>query len=277
MAESRITEEIRTACAGHVGRRREVVDTMAPETAEKLRVILAAPPLEGGLPPTWHWAYFNLAVPREAVGHDAHERLGLFLPPAPFDRRMWAAGEVTMRRPLQVGVPARRVSTITDVVFKTGATGDLCFVTVEHEIDQGGARAIDEVQTIVYRDRGLAETALRRPDDPVPDGFVVHPDHKLVAYSAITQNGHRIHWDRDFCRDVEGYPGLVVHGPLMATELCDALRDGLAPCRYAYRATAPVFETSPVRLATGPAGPEREGRVERSDGVTSMKATLTAL
>jgi 3-methylfumaryl-CoA hydratase len=268
---------VRAACEACVGRRRVVEDGMAREAAEKLAVILDTSLPEAGLPPTWHWAYFNPAIPKEKIGHDAHEKLGAFLPPAPFDRRMWAAGEVTMARPLRPGEPATRVSTITDIAFKTGSSGALCFVTVEHEITQAGARTILERQTIVYRDRGLAEKPLRDKGDPVPDGYSLHPDWQLFFYSAVTHNGHRIHWDRDFCRDVEGYPGLVVHGPLMATELCDALRDGLSPCRFTFRATAAVFETTPTRLILGDPGQERDGRIERADGVISMKATLTRL
>ena len=206
------------------------------------------------------------------MGHDGHEKLGLFMPPAPFARRMWAAGEITVNRPLKLGVPASRVSTIADVAFKTGKTGPLCFVQVRHEITQAGALALSELQTIVYRDRGLAERALRGPDDPVPDGYRVFPDTQLLAYSGVIQNTHRIHWDRDFCRDVEGYPGLVVHGPLLATTLADALMppSGMRPCRFTYRAKAPVFETSPVRVIAE----DGSARIERSDGVVAMTAEL---
>ena len=263
----------REECLGYVGRQRIAEDSMAPERAEKLAVLLNQPLPPEGLPPTWHWAYFSAAIPAGDVGHDGHEKLGLFLPPAPFQRRMWAAGEVEMRQPLALGLRAERVSTIKDVEFKTGSTGDLCFVTIRHEIAQGGRTCLCEDQTVVYRDRGLAVEPLRQPDDPVPEGFRVHPDTMLLFYSAVTHNGHRIHWDREFCRDVEGYPSLVVHGPLMATELCDGLRDGLAPCRFAFRATAPVFDTSPVRMvASGETDGRRDGRIERSDGEVSMKA-----
>ncbi len=268
---------IRIACEAHIGRSRTAEDSMAREPAEKLAVILDANLPEGGLPPTWHWAYFGKAISKHEIGRDAHERLGLFLPPAPFDRRMWAAGEVTMQRPLRLGIPAKRVSTITDVTFKDGSSGPLCFVTVEHVVTQEGEPTVRERQTIVYRDRGTSERPLREAHDPVPVGYRVHPDWQLFFYSAVTHNGHRIHWDRDFCRDVEGYPGLVVHGPLMATELCDAMRDGLAPCHFVFRATAAVFETSPTRMVLGKQGRAREGRIERSDGVVSMKAELTRL
>ena len=266
-----LTDEVRDTAMSYIGRERRLVDSMAPEPAAKLAVILdtGMPDL---LPTTWHWAYFNAAVPAANVGHDGHERLGLFMPPAPFERRMWAAGDITVDRPLRLGEPATRVSTIADVAFKTGKTGALCFVEVRHDISQGGVAALTEVQTIVYRDRSLPERALREPHDPVPNGYRVFPDTQLIAYSSVTQNGHRIHWDRDFCRDVEGYPDLVVHGPLLATVLADALLPAPAPCRYTYRAKAPVFETSPVRVVTEGAA----GKVERSDGVTALSGEITA-
>ena len=272
-----IDAEVRDTCESHVGRRRIIEDPMAPGAAEKLATILSTPLPPRGLPPTWHWAYFTAAVPPEDVGHDGHERLGLFLPPAPFERRMWASGTVEMRRPLALGLRAERVTTIEDVTFKTGGSGDLCFVTLRHDISQAGETRIVERQVIVYRDRGMAAAPLRQPGDPIPKGYGVHPDTMLQSYSAVTHNGHRIHWDRDFCRDVEGYPSLVVHGPLMATELCDAMRDGLTPCRFDFRATAPVFDTTPVRVMPGDPGSPRKGRIERSDGETSMTATWEPL
>jgi 3-methylfumaryl-CoA hydratase len=234
---------------------------VAPEAAERLAVLLGAEVPQEHLPPTWHRVYFNRPVAFADQGPDLHERPGRFLPAVPLPRRIWAGGEVTVLRPLRIGVPARRVSTIRAVDFKEGAAGALCFVTVVHEITQDGAACIAELQTIVYRDRGPPEPAPRAPGDPVPEGFVTCSDSQLFFYSAVTHHGHRIHWDRDFCRTVEGYPDLVVHGPLMATELCDAMRDGLGPLRFAYRAPAPVFVTTPVRLRPGLPGRRREGLI----------------
>lgn len=265
-----MTQVSETECQSYVGRQRRIHDSLSPEAAARLAVVLGAE-IPDKLPPTWHWAYFNPAVPLKDVGHDGHEKLGLFMPPAPFKKRMWAGGEIVVHKPLLLSVPAERVSTIAEVAFKTGRTGAMCFVRVEHDIRQNGALMISEVQTIVYRDGGLAEGALRDADDPVPDGYRLFPDTQLMAYSSVTQNGHRIHWDRDFCRNVEGYPGLVVHGPLLATTLADALLPAPAPCRFSYRAKAPVFETSPVRVITDGA----EARIERVDGVIAMEAKLT--
>ncbi len=192
------------------------------------------------------------------------------MPPVPYTKRMWAGGVVEVLRPLLVGQPAVKRSRLEDVVFKSGKSGDLAFVTVAHEITQNGP-ALREQQTIVYRDRDLGETVDAVPDGPLEDGFRTVPDTTLIAYSAITQNGHRIHWDRDFCRTVEGYPGLVVHGPLLATLLADTLVEEPRPCRFTYRATAPVFEATPFRIVTE----GQTARIERVDGETAMTAEVS--
>lgn len=260
-----------------VGRRRETEDSLAPEVAEKLAVLLGREPPEELLPPTWHWAYFNRGIPLADQGSDFHERTGLFLPAIPYPRRMWASGEVALLQPLRLGEPALRTSTIASVAFKDGKAGGLCFVTVKHQIEQASIPCIDETQVIVYREDGRSEPALRKTDDPIPKGYFTHSESQLFFYSCVTHNGHRIHWDREYCREVEGYPDLVVHGPLMATELCDAMRDGLRPMQFSYRALAPVFVTTPVRILMGVPGRERSGAIERSDGVVSMSATMAIL
>lgn len=277
-AKTEITSDVRASCEAFVGNCREIEDTLAPEAAEKLATLLGDEPPSEHLPPTYHWAYFNKGIPARDVGADMHERTGIFLPPAPFHRRMWAAGDVSVFQPLRIGVPARRRSTVSAVEFKGGKSGLMCFVTVVHEIEQDGAPSISERQTVVYRDRGDPEKSLRGPDEAVPEGYFVHADSELWFYSAITYNGHRIHWDREFCRDVEGYPDLVVHGPLMATKLCEAMRgDKLASQRFSFRAQAPVFTTSPVRIVIGVPGNPRHGEIQRSDGVVSMTGKLTLL
>ena len=268
---------IRDRCRTFVGRTREATDTLAPEAARKLAVLRGAPEPGPSLPPTWHWIYFTAGIPEADLNDDLHEKTGRFLPPAPYQRRMWAGGDVAVHAPLRIGVPATRRSEVTSVEFKDGRSGSMCFVTVRHRIAQGGRDCIEEIQTIVYRDRGRTEKPLRQPDDPIPDGHFVHPDSRLFFYSSVTHNGHRIHWDRAYCRDVEGYPDLVVHGPLMATELCDAMRGDRLTGRFAYRAEAPVFTSSPVRIEPGTPGEVQDGRIVRSDGVTSMSASLTAV
>ena len=252
-----------------IGRERVLNDTMAPEPAAKLANLLERSVPEA-LPTTWHWSYFNSALPASEVGHDGHERLGVFMPPLPYTKRMWAGGVVEVLSPLLVGQPAVKRSRIADVAFKSGKSGDLAFVTVVHEITQNGP-AVREQQTIVYRDRTLGETVDAVPEARPRDGFRTVPDTTLIAYSAITQNGHRIHWDRDFCRTVEGYPGLVVHGPLLATFLADTLVETPRPCRFTYRATAPVFEATPFRIVSE----GQTAKIERADGQTAMIAEVS--
>lgn len=266
--ETMLNDSIRMSCETHVGHSRLVEDALSPVPARRLQAVLDREPSLGqgdALPPAWHWAYFADEVRQSDIGPDGHERLGLFLPPAPFHRRMWAGSELTLHGPLTLGLPARRRSTILAVEFKVGRTGDLCFVRVLHEISQQDALRVEEVQTVVYRDRGLPMAALRQPGDPIPAGFFVHDDVQLFRFSAVTHNGHRIHWDRDFCRTVEGYPDLVVHGPLLAVHLSEALRAGHAapPRRFAFRVVAPVLVTTPVRVELAGGG---TARVLRSDG-----------
>lgn len=272
-----IDADTRAACEATVGRSRVIEDSLAPETAAKLAAVLGVETPDRLLPPTWHWGYFNQPVCAADLGRDYHERTGLFLPDAPFPRRMWAAGQVTVHMPLTLGLPASQTIRIADVAFKEGRSGAMCFVTLSQRVEQEGALCIEEEKTIVYRDRGAPEPALRTAEDPVPESYFIHPESQLFFYSALTHNGHRIHWDHDFCRAVEGYPDLVVHGPLMATELCDAMRGHRLSVRFTYRAQAPVFTTTPVRIDPGAPGETREGRMLRSDGVTSMTGRLSPL
>lgn len=264
-----ISEAVEARCRACIGKTRELRDSLSPEPAERLAA-LTGRDLAKELPLCWHWAYFNPAIPPENVGHDGHERLGVFLPDVPLPRRMWAAGEIDVRQPLRLGEAAVRTSLIEDVSFKTGRTGPLCFVTLRHDIVQVGQHAMTERQTIVYRDRGTPDANAQNVP-PEAEGFASVPDTTLIAYSAITQNGHRIHWDREFCRTVEGYPGLVVHGPWLATMLAGALSPNPEPVSFAYRAKAPVFENIPIRIARSE--PDR-AKILRSDGVTAMTAEL---
>lgn len=273
-------------CMAYVGRKRAVTDSLAPEAAAKLAVLLDHQPGQH-LPLCWHWAYFNQAVSPANVGHDGHERLGLFLPDPPLPCRMWAAGEIEVVSPLAIGVAATRITTIEDVSFKDGRSGALCFVTLLHEMSQAngplheltGLRGlIRERQVIVYRKRGQAEDAIRQPEDRIPEGFQTVPDATLMAYSSVTQNGHRIHWDRDYCRKVENYPDLVVHGPLLATMLAEQLSTKPKPCMFKFRALAPVFATTPIMLDV----PDRDSSASsqsasilRSDREVAMSASLS--
>jgi 3-methylfumaryl-CoA hydratase len=217
----------------------------------------AAPPAT--VPPLGHWLYFLPDARQSAIGADGHPRRdeGGLLPPVPLPRRMWAGGRVAFLAPIAVGAPLTRVTTIAAIRAKRGASGDLVFVTLQHDIAADGIPAIREEQDLVYR---AAATASPSPADrapapaPEPADAIrrVTPDPVLLfRYSALTFNAHRIHYDRDYARDVEGYAGLVVHGPLIATLLIDHARremPGMAPARFSFRAEAPLIDGAPVDL-----------------------------
>ena len=153
------------------------------------------------------------------LGPDGHPTRGGFLPPVPLPRRMWAGGELEFFEPLRVGDDSKRTSRITDVTIKTGSTGTLCFVSVEHIVSTPRGMALRERQDIVYRDMGgAAPSAKAPPPAPVAKHRESHVSDPvlLFRYSALTFNGHRIHYDRDYVTKVEGYPGLIFHGPLQA-------------------------------------------------------------
>lgn len=199
------------------------------------------------VPPGWHWIYFLEAKPAAELGIDGHAKLGGFLPPVPLPRRMWAGGRIEFLKPLAIGDDASRESEILSVEPKTGRSGALVFVTVRHTISGAEGAAIVEEHDIVYREAA-------RKGDPLPAGKPAPagaqwsrramPDAvMLFRYSALTFNGHRIHYDNDFAVSHEHYPGIVVHGPLQATMLLDLCRrNAPAPIRkFEYRAEYPLF------------------------------------
>ena len=221
------------------------------------------------LPPLMHWLYFHTPVAQSDLGADGHERLDRFLPPIPFHRRTWAAGDIRFHAPIKVGHQAEKRSTIADITFKSGRSGPLCFVEVDHVIVQDNRICIEERQTVVYRDRGLPLADIENTSD-MPDA--VSCDATLLfRYSALTCNAHKIHVDRDFCRSVEGYNGLVVHGPLLATLLYErAARAG--PIRsFSFRAEAPVFEDERFRITSED---ENLFRIERADAKVAMRSQV---
>lgn len=230
--------------------------------------LLAAAPLRGlaatldrdgsaddVLPPLSHWLFFLPRDRQYEIGPDGHPRRGGFLPPVPLPRRMWAGGRIDFLAPLQVGQRVTRISAIGDISTKSGRSGALVFVKVRHEIGCNGAVALVEQQDIVYRGAPAPGTpALATPPARCDEQFsrTISPDPVLLfRYSALTFNGHRIHYDRDYACKVEGYPGLVVHGPLIATLLVDLLRRHLPQARlvsFTFRAASPLFDTAPFDL-----------------------------
>jgi 3-methylfumaryl-CoA hydratase len=235
--------------------------TPTPLAALSATLDLEAPrPLAGdAVPPLWHWIYFLETHRQSELSPDGHAKLGGLLPPVPLPRRMWAGGRFEFRRPLRLGETFTRTSRIVDVQEKKGRTGTLVFVVVRHEIGNAEGIALTEEQDLVYR-------AHARPGDPAPapqpapNGAVwervVQPDDVLLfRYSALTFNGHRIHYDRRYATETEGYPGLVVHGPLIATLLLDLLRRHIPHAdvaRFEFRAVSPLFDTSPFKVCGKP-------------------------
>ncbi|MDM0116056.1 MaoC family dehydratase N-terminal domain-containing protein [Variovorax sp. J22R133] len=236
------------------------------------------------VPPCWHWLYFLPLHRLSEIGPDGHPKRGGFLPPVPLPRRMWAGSRIEFLRPLTVGSAIRRESRIVDVSGKDGRSGALIFVRVRHEVsDDGGVALIDE-HDIVYRDNP-------KPGDPVPPVQsapaeyewvrTIQPDDVLLfRYSALTFNGHRIHYDRRYVTEVEGYSGLVVHGPLLATLLLDLLRRELPDAkvsRFAFRAMKPTFDTAPFQVCGRRSDDGRTVQLwaQHPDGALAMDATAT--
>ncbi len=233
--------------------------------------------------PLWHWLYFLPRAQQSQLGADGHPRLGGFLPPVPLPRRMWAGGRLQWHAPLRVGDAARRVSRIASVDHKAGRTGDLVFVTVHHEISNGGGVALTEEHDIVYRAPPQAGEPAPAPQ-AAPAGAAwsreIRPDPVLLfRYSALTFNGHRIHYDRKYVTEVEGYPGLIVHGPLIATLLADLAareRPGVSFRSFSFRAVRPTFDLRPFRLCGKPSADGQSAQLWAQDheGWLTMQAEV---
>ncbi len=235
---------------------------------------------DGRLPPLWHWMFFQHWVPQSELGPDGHPKRGGFLPPVHhLPRRMWAGGRVTFLGPLFAGETIARQSTIMAIREKAGSTGALVFVTVRHVVSGPRGIAIEEEQDIVYRGlQGAAVKAAEPPPRLPEDAFTetVVPDPvMLFRYSALTGNGHRIHYDRRYVTEVEGYPGLIVHGPLQATLMAGLLlraRPGKRLARIAYRGVRPLFDLAPFTVAGVETGGMAQLSVRDADGFVTMQA-----
>jgi 3-methylfumaryl-CoA hydratase len=241
-----------------IGRQETLTDraTLVPVAA--LSATLDRPDVEpqpgDPLPPLWHWLYFLPLARQSNIGPDGHPRRGGFLPPVPLPRRMWAGGRFTFHKPIGLEEKITRVSTVADVTVKQGRAGALCFVLVRHEVSGESGLALTEEHDIVYRDAPA-------PNEPSPAPKAVpadtpwrrdiEPDPVLLfRYSALTFNGHRIHYDRKYVTETEGYPGLIVHGPLIATLLVDLLRRNTdTPLKsFKFRAISPLFDIAPFSV-----------------------------
>lgn len=270
-----------------IGSTERTKDTLDLRQARLMQLTLdQSPTLEKGdpLPPFWHYLYFNPQIRASDLGEDGHEKLGRFIPDFGLPRRMWAGGRVTIDKPLLLGEEVDKVSTIRAIEEKIGRSGRLCFVTVDHDLSVRGDHRIRETQKIVYREAATPGTA-QPQGQPAPDNFTfshtVTPDPvMLFRYSALIFYGHRIHYDAYYTRGTEGYPGLVVHGPLTATLLIGLGLERLGSRRLTHfdiRAMSPLFDTAPFMLE----GHDTEDGVtlwaRAPDGTTAMTVMLHTL
>ena len=269
-----------------IGRSETVHDPLAATQALAAQAMLEEPgaPLADGaaLPLPWHWFYFLPRAQQSALDRDGHPQRGGFLPPIAFPRRMFAGARIRVLQPLRIGVPAQREGTIRDVVLKSGKTGSLAFVTVAYRFVQDGVVCLEEEQDIVYREPG-GPVAAPLPADPaaLPAGVWARdwqPDTRLLfRFSALTFNAHRIHYDRPYARDVEGYPGLVVHGPLTAAVLLQLVRHSTPRpvVAFSFRGVAPLFDLGPVRLVATPQDDQVKLEALGPDGAVALAASAT--
>lgn len=231
-------------------------------------------------PFTVHWCLAQPVFPMSMLGPDGHPTRGGFLPPVPLPRRMWAGGEIEFLQPLRVGDEATRTSRIADVQVKSGSTGTLCFVSVEHSISSARGVAIRERQDIVYREMTSSAPAGGKAPPPPPTAqhreTHVSDPVLLFRYSALTFNGHRIHYDRDYVTKVEGYPGLIFHGPLQAAliiEMAAKLHGGTAPKKFTYRGLQPLFEGTEFSINANETEAGLELWTANAEGQPTMKGT----
>ena len=248
-----------------IGRRKSVEDDLSPSVSRGAAALFDREDLEveAGmpLPPLWHWFHFLPTAPQRRLAEDGHPERGDFIPPIPLPRRMFAGARTRFLHPVRIGHPAVRESEIADVQLKEGRSGRLAFVTVIHRIRQDGELCIEEERDIVYREAGGPTPAPEKVEPaPAPPGSWerwVTPDPRLLfRFSALTFNAHRIHYDRPYAVEVEGYPALVVHGPLNAMLLAELARanDPRPMTSFSFRGRAPVFDLAPIRLLGHPAG-----------------------
>lgn len=252
-----------------------------PAPANRLAVTLdREPSFEVGsfLPHAWHWIYFHELVAASGLGADGHPRPGITMPPGVPPRRMWAAGRIDFIAPLRLGQTVTRTSMIRSVTPKDGRTGRLVFVTIDHTLRVGDDVIVDEEQSIVYREPA-APSRGTSPADPGDADFsdAWKLDNAAVfRYSALTFNSHRIHYDADYARDVEGYPGLVVQGPLLVTLLLDAAaRRDVQLASVRYRAVSPIFLPEPFTVNGRHGGQELALWATSESGHLAMTATAT--
>jgi 3-methylfumaryl-CoA hydratase len=259
----------------HIGRRETRRQTLDSESLRRYAAAVGSPlDIARAPPPLAHWAYFLDTVATEGLGPDGHPKRGGLIPPITLPRRQFAAAEIRCRHPLVLEAPAELTLTIADIRHRRGRAGDLVFVELDRRLAQDGDEILAERQTIVYRDAG-DRVAPVTPVAPAPDGEAWIPGPvDLFRFSAATFNAHRIHYDLPYAREAEGYPGLVVHGPLVAARLFAHARAQAAGAvvGFAFRITAPLFAGQPIRFARG--AEAGAWQAIRCDGAVAMTARL---
>lgn len=265
-----------------IGRSQKAMDRLEPSRSNALSKALGDDEVRhtgAPLPLLHHWLYFWDVQPPAKLGTDGHPAKGGFLPPVPLPRRMWASGRLEFHQPLRLGDVVTKTSTIEAVTHKSGRSGELVFVTVRHDLDAGDGVAVSEVQDLVYR--GAASVPLSAPQpQPAPDASwcetVAADPVLLFRYSALTMNGHRIHYDRPYAVGEEAYPALVVHGPLQATLLIRLAAAHLdAPITgFQFRGQQPAFDGLPLHVCGEPIGQGAELWTQQGEG-RNMLASVT--
>jgi 3-methylfumaryl-CoA hydratase len=273
----------------YIGRIQESQIEISTDRMRGLAALLDYPELPwpvGQVPPTGHWCAIFPYTQQSKLGHDGHEQRGQFYPPIPYPRRMWAGGRIHFLQPLQIGVPVTHRAIIKQIENKQGKTGQMIFLTICHEYLQGDVLMLQEDQSLVYRD--VPTTAVKKPVNKTRQDTeslqqhdwskTIIPDTSLLfRYSAVSFNGHRIHYDQDYVRE-EGYPGLLVHAPLTATMLIDLFQQanpGVAIRRFEFTARSPMYVGYPFTIS---GKQQRDGIVslwaEDCEGTVSMSAEL---
>jgi len=274
-----VTDELQ-AWVGRTERRDDVV-TAAPLVSLAALLDRDDPPPRQGepAPPLAHWLYFLPAYRQSEAGPDGHLAHGGFLPPLDLPRRMWAGSRLEFARPLRVGAAVTRLSTIKSIEAKQGRSGALAFITVRHEVSDAEGLVLADEHYIVFRGESTlaSEPDLARTDESwcreiAPTALL------LFRYSAVTFNSHRIHYDYPYATQVEGYPGLVVHGPLTATLLMDLLRrekPGVLPRTFAFRARRPLYDIATFEICGKPVGDSAYLWTRDAEGAVTMEAEAT--
>ena len=273
-----------TPWAEWIGRTETRTDTLSPTPVQALEATFgrSPPDLPAGTecPALWSWLYFLPLAPMGEIGEDGHPRRGGFLPPIDLPRRMWAGSRCTIHGPLRIGDELRRTSTLLQITQKTGSAGPLVFVTLRHEVSAAGRPVLVEEQDIVFMqipDRWQPPAPTPLPPCAWQETVRADPVF-LFRISALTFNGHRIHYDRTYAMEVEHYPGLVVHGPAQALLMFDAARrrhPDRTPARFSFRGVRPLFDFDEVRVC---GAPRADGGLDlypaTGDGAVGMQATL---